>query len=373
MNLFFSVGRQAALGALAWGLLSGPVLALDFSSTFTPPVPAPVAEALHSFTLNDDAEIKIFSTLTEGATCNNSGFSITAADGVTDVVRSGFAACSPTTRSGPWALKAGSYVLKLWHNGGGGTYQARMQTVSSALAADAEPNASPAQAMYLNALGGRATGHLGYTDAVSADSVDYYQVNLPVAGGLALSLTADATLPSSGRSITVYAADGSTVVPDTSALQAGSYLVAVNADTQRVQGYGGYTLQSQFTPASASSWTLQATNLGATPRLVTLDVSLTPDAADRTAGALQLFVAGTLAGQWYFLTQDGAGLRVVPYTGGAFTPFVSLSGPELMARRFTLPLGDLSSVPGLDIYVGYGITAQDMLTRQRVHRVHQVR
>ena len=344
-------------------------LALEFSTTFVPPV----GEARHPFTLADDTEIKIYSTLGQGATCGNSGFSIVGADGVTDVVRSGFAACDPATRSGPWALKAGAYTLKLWHNGSGGSYQVRVATVSSSLAADAEPNNTPATALPLDAQGGRVSGHLGYGDTSPADSVDYYRFTLPSAGALAFTLSADATLPASGRGYTVYGSDGSSVVRDLSRLDAGTYHVAVYADTYYVQGYGGYTLQSSFTPEAPAVGSIQATNLGANARQVALELTITPGSVDRTAPALQLFVAGLYAGQWYFVVLDGSALRIVPYTGGEFPVFTTVAGVDLASRRFSLPLGDLSSVIGLDIYAGYGLSATDMLNRNQVVRVHQVR
>lgn len=358
------------VGVVMVGLvLAWPASALEFSTTFAPPV----GEARHPFNLADDTEIKIYSTLSQGATCGNSGFSIVGADGVTDVVRSGFAACDPATRSGPWALKAGAYTLKLWHNGSGGSYQVRVATVSSSLAADAEPNNTPATALVLNAQGGQVTGHLGYGDTGPADSVDYYRFTLPSAGALAFTLSADATLPASGRGYTVYASDGSTMVRDLSRVDAGTYHVAVYADTYYVQGYGGYTLQSSFTPEAPAGWSIQATNLGGSPRQVSLDLGFTPASSDRTAPALQLFVAGQYAGQWYFVVLEGGALRIVPYTGGELPVFTTVAGAELAGRHFSLPLGDLSSVLGLDIYAGYGLNALDMLARNQVQLVHQVR
>lgn len=372
MNSFLSLRRALLVAWLAAAAL--PVGAETFTTTFVPPI----GEAQHAFTLADDTEIKLYSTLTNGATCGNTGFSIVTGDGGADVVRSGFASCDPLVRNGPWALKAGSYLLKFWHNGSGGTYQVRMNTVVSAAALDTEPNDSPATALSLSP-GASAQGHLGYGDGRTADGGDYYRVLLPSDGALGVSLTADPTLPTSARGYTVFSADGTSTVRDLRQMAAGTYYIGLWADTYYAQAYGGYTLQTTFTPSTPAtgtgSWDIRAENLGATAREVLLQMRFTPVPAERDSTPLQLYVAGRVGDQYYFVVRvDDSNVRIVPYTVGDLPVYATVTGAGLVTAVWTLGRFDLSSLvpPGMDIWAGFGRSAEDMLTHGQYRMVHRV-
>lgn len=367
---------QRAL-AMLWLTLAAPAWALNFATTFVPPI----GEAQHAFTLVDDTEIKLYSTLSSGATCGNTGFSIVTGDGRTDVVRSGFAGCDPLVRSGPWALKAGSYLLKFWHNGSGGTYQVRMDTEVSTAALDTEPNDSPATALSLTP-GASAQGHLGYGDGRATDGGDYYRVVLPSDGALGISLFTDPTLPTSARGYTVFAADGTSTIANTGQMTAGTYYLGLWADTYYAQAYGGYTLQTTFTPSTPTTpttttgtWDIRAENLGGQPRYVVLEMRFTPVPAERDATPLKLYVAGLIGSQYYFVERiDDTNYRVVPYAGGELPVYATATGTGLTTAVWTLGLFDLSGLvpPGMDIWAGFGRSAEDMVSKGQFRMVHRV-
>jgi hypothetical protein len=229
--------------------------ALDYSFTFV----SPVGQKTFSFTLSDDSAVTLNSTLSNGADCSNSGFGILASDGSTVVVRTGTAPCTSTQASGPFPLKAGTYYLFLYHNGYGGTYSARLTPTASSRANDAEPNDSAATALTIPASAGRVTGHMGYYNAVSTDGGDYYRLTLTQDGSLGVTLTTDTTLSSSGYIL--LSSDGSTQVRDLSQLTAGTYYIRLYADTYYAQAYGGYTLETAFTPKVVSLNLIQGWNL----------------------------------------------------------------------------------------------------------------
>lgn len=201
---------RRCLAAACLGWLALPAMALEFTTTFAPPT----GDARHTFTLDQDSAVSLYSTLSGGATCGNTGFGILSADGQSDVVSSNhFAACSPDEVRGPWALKAGTYQFRMWHNASGGTYMAQLVTASSTRGNDSEPNDTPSSAQSL-VLGQPVFGHLGYRDAAGTDSEDHYRFSVAQQGALSLDLTA---------------------------LAAGSYVLKVSADTYYAFTLAPYT------------------------------------------------------------------------------------------------------------------------------------
>jgi hypothetical protein len=234
------------IGAVFLAAVALPAVALEFSTTFAPPN----GEALYRFTLDDDSEVFLYSTLSDGATCSNTGFGILAADGHTEVVRSASAPCHPDEKRGPWPLKAGTYHFKMWHNADGGRYLARLSTTVSSRANDIESNDTPASALPIITNAAPLTGHLGYYNGSSTDGGDFYRLTLLQNGALRITLNTDASLPSGTRGYTLYASDGTTAIIDPSQITAGTYYIGLYVDTYYAQAYGGYTLEATFTSAS---------------------------------------------------------------------------------------------------------------------------
>ena len=267
--------------------------ALDYSYTFV----SPVGQKTFSFSLSDDSAVTLNSTLSNGADCSNSGFGILASDGTTVVVRTGTAPCSSTQTSGPFPLKAGTYYLLLYHNGYGGTYSARLTPTASSRANDAEPNDSAATALTIPANAGRVTGHMGYYNAVSTDGGDFYRLTLTQDGSLGVTLTTDSTL--SARGYILLSSDGSTQVRDLSQLTAGTYYIQLYADTYYAQAYGGYTLETAFTPKAASLNLIQGWNLLGNSVQAPITVASTFNDSTKAASVWKWVTSGTTSGVSY--------------------------------------------------------------------------
>lgn len=369
--------RLFAMGLVSTCLTSVGAAELQFSSQFS----TQVGQALHPVALAHDSEMKLFSTLANGATCGNSGFEVLDAQGRT-VVRSGFAACSATEARGPWSLKAGNYQLKLWHNGGGGSYAAKLVTETSTYANDVEPNDVTASATSLP-LNQSVHGHLGYYDGASTDHNDFYSVILSEEGALKLDLAADASLSRGGRGVGVSLSmtDGTTV-RDLTRLSPGRYIVNVYADTYYEQAYGGYSLLPQFTPTATPPVTpvggqVQSSNVGLNDRYVVLQSVFTPSATDVNAGGNRnVYLAAYFQGQFFFFVRvDDYNYTLSPYGGGEPAAYTSVPVAELGGKTWTLGLFDVSALvpPGFDLYAGFGSSLSDMLTRNQVRLAHRVK
>jgi hypothetical protein len=355
-------------------------LELNLSTTFVPPQ----GEALHAFTLAQDSAVSLYSTLSNGATCGNSGFGVLGAEGQEVVSSNHFAACSPTEVRGPWPLKAGAYQLKLWHNASGGSHAVRLVWASSPLSNDAEPNDTPATATPSSVAWNQGTtGHLGYKDAAGTDSIDHHHLHLTQAGALALNFSPEPTL-GRGAGVALSGADG-TLVRDFSRLAAGDYTIAVWADTYYEGAYGGYTLTPQFTPSPSTpepvppntTGQVQSSNVGLNDRYVVLQSVFTPSASDVGAGGtMNVYFAAQHQGQFYFFVQGNEPTpQVRAHTGGEPPPYSSLPVADLIGRTWTLGLFDVSALvpPGFEVYAGFGRSLADMLTRGQVQLAHQVR
>lgn len=365
----------ALVGGAVWSAAAANAAEFNFSTAFVPPQ----NQALHAFTLAQDSAVSLYSTLSNGATCGNSGYGVLDSEGREVLPSSNFAACSPTEARGPWPLKAGSYQLKLWHNASGGTYAAKLLTQASAQANDVEPNDSAATATTALTLNQASSGHLGYKNALGVDSIDHYTLHLSEEGALKLNLSTDASL-SRGSGASLSLPDGSTV-RDWSRLSPGRYVVSVWADTYYEGAYGGYTLTPQFTPAAAppnpsTGGQVTSSNVGLNARYVVLQSVFTPTASDVSAGgSLNVYLAALYQGQFYFFVRvDDYNYRLSPYTGGEPTPYTSVPAADLGTKTWTLGLFDVSALvpPGFELYAGFGRSLSDMLTRNQVKLAHRV-
>lgn len=104
-------------------------------------------------------------------------------------------------------------------------------------------------------------------------------------------------------------------------------------------------------------------------------------AATERSGTYLLYVAAWYANQWYFLSLQNFQMKVVPYSGGEVPVYQTANGAELYtdqpnggfaAQTWYLGLGDLSTLSGLQLYAGFGRTAEDMLTKGQVQLVYSV-
>lgn len=370
----------AALVGVGLGWVSLPALS---AQEFTTQFGLGHSEARYTFSVNQDSALSVYSVLGGGATCGDTGFGILSADGSINVVApSQFAGCDPAVARGPWPLQAGDYQLVVWNNSGSqGNYTARLNLAPASGGADAEANNTPATALPL-ALGQVVTGHLGYRNGTDVDSVDYYRIEVTEAGALTLPVSSDASLPASARYVTVYLADGETVVRDVSSLQPGTYVVGIAADTYYAQAHGGYTLEAQFLPASGPvvvpgvAGTVVSGNVGLSDRYVVLQSVFTPSAADVASNTpLNVYQAAYFMGQFYFFVQvDEYHFSLHLYTGGEPPVYASAGAQDMANRTWTLGLFDVSGLvpPGFDLYSGFGRSLGDMLDRGQVRLAHSV-
>ena len=83
-----------------------------------------------------------------------------------------------------------------------------------------------------------------------------------------------------------------------------------------------------------------------------------------SAGTRQFFVGATYAGSWYFLT--GGGGAWLPWQSGKLQDIPSYRSTSVLltdAQISILSSTDLSSYPGLKIFAGMGVSADDMIQR----------
>lgn len=115
-------------------------------------------------------------------------------------------------------------------------------------------------------------------------------------------------------------------------------------------------------------------------RAVNPTLVFAPASAERN-GTYQLYVAALYASQWYFLSLQNFQMKVVPYSGGEVPVYQTAYGAELYAdqpnggfaaQTWYLGLGDLSTLSGLQLYAGFGRTAEDMLAKGQVQFIYSV-
>ncbi len=234
-------------------LTSTSAMAIDFVSNITPTHSSDAFQ----FNLANDSEVTLISSLNGTLNGGNSGFGITSADGSAEIVRSSWA--HPGDIEGPWALKAGTYVLKIWNNASNsGSYKTTIDIKAASLANDNEPNDDIQSALPV-VIEQEFTGHLGYYGGVRLDHdwTDYYQVTTLEAGMLKILTDTEKTLSSSGAfGAYLYLADGDTLIrdPDTM-LPAGKYYLRIWVNN--AWAYGGYSARLIFTPTAKTNATLE--------------------------------------------------------------------------------------------------------------------
>ena len=366
------------IASLVLLLFAGAGHAQEFTSNFTPSH----GTDTYAFTLSSDSVVSLVSTLSGQVTAGDSGFSIQGADRSTDVVRTSYA--HPGVTEGSWPLKAGTYYLTLYSVCGcTGSYRATLSVVPIKQSNDQEGNDTAATAQVLP-MGTAVSGHLGFYNANTHDYSDFYALSLAAEGTLAVTTSQDATL-NGAFGYYVLQSDASTVVRDTSvALPAGKYYVQVY--TNNAFTYGAYSLRVNFTPAvptpdpSPSRGSVVVQTAVTDARAVNPTIIFAPALAERN-GSYQLYVAALYANQFYFLSLQNFQMRVVAYTGGELPVYQMANGADLYqdqpsggfaAQTWTIGLGDLSSLPGLQLFAGFGRTGEDMLNRGQVAHVYTV-
>jgi hypothetical protein len=126
---------------------------------------------------------------------------------------------------------------------------------------------------------------------------------------------------------------------------------------------------------STPTWAITEYN-HSTAQNVSLLLTFAPSPEDRN-GTHFLYVAGLFGGQIYFITLKNFQSTIVQYTGGTYPAYTSAAGAELRdptggMLTYAFPLGDLSSLRGLEIYAGFGRSADDMMAKGQVQRVFRV-
>lgn len=163
-----------------------------------------------------------------------------------DCVKSGYGRDKTIKVEAPLAV--GNFYVKVERNGGEGDFSLKSKFTPQPLANDKEDNDSFQYANTIN-IDSKTTGHLGYYDVDGRDSVDWYEINIPVEGLLNLSFLGD---PELGASVYLYRNDGSSyikyqygrdkVLNISEPLTIGNYFIKIDHS----DAYGGYTLSNTF-------------------------------------------------------------------------------------------------------------------------------
>ena len=154
-------------------------------------------------------------------------------------------------------LAAGTYYLRVSRTQGYGGYTVQPQFDPQSIAPDLEPNDTAAQAaaIPLNAL---STGLLGYSDGQRTDTEDWFALDVPASGELAVTVQAQDGL---GIHLRLYDSSGSNVLQAETAgtaavrtvqrpdLAAGTYYLRVS----RSIGHGAYVITPVFARAPSVS------------------------------------------------------------------------------------------------------------------------
>ncbi|MFA7239484.1 MAG: choice-of-anchor D domain-containing protein [Sulfuricellaceae bacterium] len=131
---------------------------------------------------------------------------------------------------------------------------------------------------------------------------------------------------------------------------------------------------------TGNTWSITSTNQGAGSSDVKLVTVFAPSPTERN-GSYNLYFAGLYSGQWYFVTLQNWQMKIAPYGGGDFPAYIAANGAELYADKpgggseaqtWSLVLGDLSGLHGLEIYAGFGRSANDMLAKSQVKMIYRI-
>lgn len=116
------------------------------------------------------------------------------------------------------------------------------------------------------------------------------------------------------------------------------------------------------------------------PRNVSPVLVFVPEQAERN-GEHKIFIAGLYDGQYYFVSRENDQPHITPYAGGDPPAYATANGAALYPdnlssisspEHWSIPLGDLSQLHGLQIFAGFGRNAEDMLTKGQVKLIYTV-
>lgn len=171
------------------------------------------------------------------------------------------------TEYGPFALKAGTYVIFItasWVHGGEGNYTLALTLTPTDFPNDKEPNNSFSEAQPITFVG-FTTGHLGYygkeNDSIEKDTGDYFEFTLPGECDFFIEMNYDASLV--GYCFAIYDSNEKWVLTEwlrTSGLggvtwgpyrlEAGTYYVKMAGPWEK---YGGYEFITIMDPKATAS------------------------------------------------------------------------------------------------------------------------
>jgi len=165
--------------------------------------------------------------------------------------------CTETNRTMTYNnLMPGTYYIKCTRYSGNGAYTISNQFTPASLSNDTEPNDMSSQAQVLP-VNGSMTGHLGYYGNGITDMNDWWKITILEDGKLTINTLSNLTLCVVSY---LYDQNATTELTNTyppscsdtnrtmiyNNLTPGTYYIKSN----RLSGYGSYTIASQFTPAS---------------------------------------------------------------------------------------------------------------------------
>lgn len=275
---------------------------------------------------------------------------------------------STTVRSTSSALNAGDYYILVWTNNASayGSY-----TLNASFTSSSSTSALTASATSLT-FGNQEVGTSTTQQITLAN-------NGSGTATLSAAASGDFSLPGNtcGSSLAAGASCTLTVgfTPTATGTRTGTLTIQSNgaAISVALSGTGMVT-----TAPAAGSVIIQTPVTSA--QSVNPILIFAPAPSERN-GTHNLYVAGLFEGQFYFLTIANWQLTIVPYTGGELPVYMTANGAELYADRtsggysaqtWQIPLGDVSSLPGLAIYAGFGRSAEDMLAKNQVQLIYTV-
>ena len=350
-----------------------------FALTFSANLSASHTTDYFQFTLSADSAVTVVNTPTGTLGTSNSGVAITRSDQSTVVVSTGVTA---GFSNGPYALKAGTYYVKLSADGAAlsaGTMTSNLTITANPLANDAEPNdtAQTASPMSINTS---VTGHLGYFDSnsgASYDTSDYWSVTVPSDGYLNITLQKDATLTQAVADMTWDGFNPGDL------LRAGIHYIQVHYSN----GYGAYTLRADFTAAVSSTSTTTTTT---TTTSATTSTTLAPPSATMSAvgpltqqtltlqniqipsadlaGGVSLYIVGLVGNTIVTFGPSGWTTQILAYQSGV------KAVPSSVVLLSSL---DLSGLVGTTFFFGYGngndpAALSDMLGKQKYLQLYTI-
>ncbi len=209
---------------------------------------------------------------------------------------------------------------------------------------------------------------VGYA-ALLWSALSQYPTRLSIAGGASNFYAIAASSPTAGTAVLVANNSSSPRTWSVSNVPGSSVTVKTVSDsadgvvtttqttgTFSIPAYGVQLISVGAAPTSTQTFTASASASGSSSSL-TLDLSLTVAAADiGQSGAV--FIAANLGSQWYFF--NGSSWQA--WTSGNYPTYLSGILPSSATAR-VLSVTDVNAYRGASIYVAYGRSQADMLSR----------